>query len=70
LAQLTPREWEVLVAMARGLSNRDIAAELGIGLGTVRVHGHGIMQKLEVANRTQAVLKLVGRSGGTQSPRL
>ena len=70
LAQLTPREWEVLEAMARGLSNRDIAAELGIGLGTVRVHGHGIMQKLEVANRTQAVLKLVGRSGGHQSPRL
>ena len=70
LAQLTPREWEVLEAMARGLSNRDIAAELGIGLGTVRVHGHGIMQKLEVANRTQAVLKLVGRNGGQQSTRL
>jgi two-component system NarL family response regulator len=69
-AQLTPREWEVLEAMAQGLSNRDIAAELGIGLGTVRVHGHGIMQKLEVANRTQAVLKLLGRAGGHQSTRL
>lgn len=61
LARLTPREREVLGAMARGLSNREIADELGIGLGTVRVHGHQIMQKLEVANRTQAVLKLVGR---------
>jgi two-component system NarL family response regulator len=59
LALLTPREREVLEAMARGLSNREIAAELGIGLGTVRVHGHAIMQKLEVANRTQAVLKLL-----------
>ncbi|MCT0231021.1 response regulator transcription factor [Synechococcus sp. CS-1324] len=58
LALLTPREREVLEAMARGLSNRDIALELGIGLGTVRVHGHQIMQKLGVANRTQAVLKL------------
>jgi two-component system NarL family response regulator len=59
LALLTPREREVLEAMARGLSNREIAGELGIGLGTVRVHGHAIMQKLEVANRTQAVLKLL-----------
>ncbi|MCP9773508.1 response regulator transcription factor [Synechococcus sp. Tobar12-5m-g] len=58
LALLTPRERQVLEAMARGLSNREIAVELGIGLGTVRVHGHAIMQKLEVANRTQAVLKL------------
>jgi len=49
----------VLEAMARGLSNREIATELGIGLGTVRVHGHAIMQKLEVVNRTQAVLKLL-----------
>ncbi len=62
---LTPREREVLEAMARGLSNREIAGELGIGLGTVRVHGHAIMQKLEVANRTQAVLKLLPWSGVT-----
>ncbi len=61
LALLTPREREVLEAMARGLSNREIAAELCIGLGTVRVHGHQIMQKLGVANRTQAVLKLLPR---------
>lgn len=61
LALLTPREREVLEAMARGLSNREIATELCIGLGTVRVHGHQIMQKLGVANRTQAVLKLLPR---------
>lgn len=59
LGLLTPREREVLEAMARGWSNRVIAAELGISLGTVRVHGHAIMQKLEVANRTQAVLRLL-----------
>jgi two-component system NarL family response regulator len=65
LALLTPREREVLEAMARGLSNREIAGELGIGLGTVRVHGHAIMQKLEVTNRTQAVLKLLPGLGST-----
>jgi two-component system NarL family response regulator len=57
---LTPREREVLEAMGQGLSNQQIAAALGISLGTVRVHGHAIMQKLGVANRTQAVLKLRG----------
>jgi two-component system NarL family response regulator len=46
--------------MGQGLSNQQIAAALGISLGTVRVHGHAIMQKLGVANRTQAVLKLRG----------
>lgn len=58
LALLTPREREVLDGMGRGWSNQQIADALGISLGTVRVHGHAIMQKLEVSNRTQAVLKL------------
>lgn len=56
---LTPRELEVLEAMAQGWSNQQIAENFGISLGTVRVHGHGIMQKLGVANRTQAVLRLL-----------
>ncbi len=58
LALLTPRERQVLEAMGRGMSNQQIADALGISLGTVRVHGHAIMQKLDVSNRTQAVLKL------------
>ncbi len=69
LSMLTPRERQVLEAMARGLSNREIATELGITLGTVRVHGHAIMQKLGVANRTQAVLKLLPRQGSRGSSR-
>ncbi|MCP9840160.1 response regulator transcription factor [Synechococcus sp. J7-Johnson] len=59
LELLTPRELEVLKAMGQGWSNQQIADALGISLGTVRVHGHGIMQKLGVANRTQAVLRLL-----------
>jgi two-component system NarL family response regulator len=58
LALLTPRQREVLEGMGRGWSNQQIADALGISLGTVRVHGHSIIQKLEVSNRTQAVLKL------------
>lgn len=58
LSLLTPREREVLEGMGRGWSNQQIADALGISLGTVRVHGHSIMQKLDVSNRTQAVLKL------------
>ncbi len=59
LALLTPRERDVLAAMAGGLSNRQIATSLGLGTGTVRVYLHTIFQKLEVGNRTQAVLKFL-----------
>lgn len=59
LALLTPREREVLAAMADGLTNRQIATNLGLGTGTVRVYLHTIFQKLQVSNRTQAVLKFL-----------
>jgi two-component system, NarL family, response regulator len=61
LAELTPRERDVLEAMADGLTNQQIASSLGIGVGTVRVYIHTIFQKLQVTNRTQAVLLLLGR---------
>jgi two-component system NarL family response regulator len=59
LALLTPRERDVLAAMAGGLTNRQIAASLGLGTGTVRIHLQTIFQKLQVSNRTQAVLKFL-----------
>jgi two-component system NarL family response regulator len=59
LALLTPREREVLAAMAGGLTNRQIATSLGLGTGTVRVYLHTIFQKLQVSNRTQATLKFL-----------
>ena len=54
---LTPRQQEILIEMARGKQNKDIAESLGMLEGTVKVHVKGILQKLGVNNRTHAVVK-------------
>ncbi len=54
---LTPREREVLALMAFGQSNRAIAAQLVIALGTAKTHVSRIMGKLNAENRTQAVAR-------------
>ena len=54
-AELSPRELQVLELMARGLSNRAIAAELDISDGTVRVHVSHLLAKLGCGKRAQAV---------------
>ena len=51
---LTGRELEILAAVSRGLSNRDVARELFLSDQTVKFHLHNIYGKLGVANRTQA----------------
>jgi two-component system, NarL family, response regulator LiaR len=53
---LTGREQEVLSALAQGLSNKEIAASLGITEKTVKVHISHILAKLDVYDRTQAVI--------------
>jgi two-component system, NarL family, response regulator len=53
---LTQREREVLTLIAAGRSNPEIAKVLYIAPGTVRVHVHGILHKLGVENRSQAVV--------------
>jgi DNA-binding NarL/FixJ family response regulator len=53
---LTRREQEILTLMAAGQSNQEIAQALYITPGTVRVHVHTILQKLDVRDRTQAVV--------------
>jgi DNA-binding NarL/FixJ family response regulator len=54
---LTPREAEVLQALAAGGSDKAIARDLGIQLGTVKTHMKQLFQKLGVTTRTQAVIK-------------
>jgi ATP/maltotriose-dependent transcriptional regulator MalT len=54
---LTARECEILHLMAAGLTNPQIAAQLIIGAGTVKTHTLNIYRKLEVANRTQAIVR-------------
>jgi DNA-binding NarL/FixJ family response regulator len=54
---LTPREAEVLHAVANGLANKEIARELGISLHTVKFHLESLMRKLGVSSRTEAVTK-------------
>jgi LuxR family transcriptional regulator, maltose regulon positive regulatory protein len=57
LDPLTPRELAVLNLMARGLSNKQIADELIISLGTVKGHINHIRSKLPAHNRTEAVVR-------------
>jgi DNA-binding NarL/FixJ family response regulator len=58
---LTPREQEVLELLAEGLSNRAIAARLGISDQTVKFHVASIAGKLGASNRTDAVRRAVRR---------
>jgi two-component system NarL family response regulator len=53
---LTNREQEILALIAAGKSNQEIATMLYIAPGTVRVHVHAILQKLDVRDRTQAAV--------------
>lgn len=57
--RLTQREMEVLRLVARGMANKEIALELGIAEKTVRTHVSNVLQKLHLADRTQAALYAV-----------
>ena len=58
---LTARETEVLRMIADGRGNAEIAATLGIGLGTVKGHVRDVLEKLSAADRTQAAVVALRR---------
>jgi two-component system nitrate/nitrite response regulator NarP len=54
---LTPRERELVELVRQGLRNRDIAAQLGVTEGTVKVYLHAIFDKFGVDNRTELAMR-------------
>jgi DNA-binding CsgD family transcriptional regulator len=54
---LTPRQWELLRLMAAGRTNIQMARQLGLSEGTVRTHLENIYSRLDVQNRTAAVMR-------------
>jgi len=61
LEQLTNRERDILRLLAKGYLYKEIAAELGISMSTVRTHVSAVYEKLHVQSRTEAAMKLVGQ---------
>jgi DNA-binding NarL/FixJ family response regulator len=58
---LSKRELEILGLLAKGYLYKEIADQLGITPGTVRVHLHTVYEKLHVSSRTEAVVKFLGK---------
>lgn len=57
--KLSPREREIIVLLARGASNKEIARELDLAESTVKIHVQGILRKLNLASRVQAAVYAV-----------
>jgi DNA-binding NarL/FixJ family response regulator len=55
-SRLTSREQDVLALVTLGMSNREIAVKLNVGVSTVKAHLSSVFWKLGVSNRTQAAL--------------
>jgi len=61
---LTPRERELVELVRQGLRNRDIASQLGVTEGTVKVYLHAIFDKVGVDNRTELAMRAKELLGG------
>ena len=55
--RLTPKQKEVLIYLAKGMQNKQIARVLGLSVSTVKLHVSGILLRLNVKTRTAAVVK-------------
>jgi two-component system nitrate/nitrite response regulator NarL len=57
--KLSPREREILMLLAKGASNKEIARDLGVAESTVKIHVQGILRKLNLVSRVQAAVYAV-----------
>ncbi|MGB7815536.1 MAG: response regulator transcription factor [Methylotenera sp.] len=57
--KLSPREREIIVMLARGASNKEIARSLDLAESTVKIHVQGILRKLNIVSRVQAAVYAV-----------
>lgn len=65
--ELTPREREVLTLLTRGASNGAIARTLGISVRTVKAHLGSIFGKLDVAGRSEAIVRVLSEGEADQA---
>ena len=70
MASLTPQQSRVLTGICEGLLNKQIAYELSLSEATVKAHVGGILNKLGVENRTQAVISVARVESLSETPAL
>jgi DNA-binding CsgD family transcriptional regulator len=68
VSPLTPREHEIMVLVAAGRANKEIARELWLSPHTVRSHLEHVFEKLEVTNRSAAVARVFGSPAALRRP--
>ena len=59
IVDLTPREKQIALMVAQGMSNKEIGRSLGIGYGTVKNHLTSIYKKWEINDRTQCAITVL-----------
>jgi two-component system nitrate/nitrite response regulator NarP len=64
--QLTPREYRVAMLVADGLSNREVADQLGLSRGTVKLYVHTIFRKLGAKSRFEVIVMVRVLRRGTR----
>jgi DNA-binding NarL/FixJ family response regulator len=69
-AAITPRELEVLQVLAEGASNPEIAQRLSVSPQTIKNHMAALLGKLDVTNRTHALVRAVGMGLVTIEPQV